>query len=952
MSAGSLRQPFVPASKAFITMILARFFRPKWQHSNPQVRRQALLRLSAQDPEEHAILQRLAEEDDDVEVRKAAVKHVSDLVFLRQRAETDPNAGVREVASARYRQLLAGGCEAFDLDARLAELSTCNDEIVLGYVARRAREAELRLAALDRLRSASVFEEVAIHDATPKVRQAAVARLTEAASLERVIRHTRERDRRVARMARDMLQQLQRDQEAKERAHAERVLICEALERLVASGRRDDAERQRLLNRWQAIDIAPLPDVEQRFEAGLAQYQEAAASALVEAPPVEARPAAAAPDLDALLAELQQDAQPDQAKLERLRDALAAVAAAPEQPEGQEAALLRSYLEAATHYLGQEPGLTSAVAALKADPDSGQAVRELQKRVEAAAWRSDLVRPRLLEQAEAMLVEVARQSERLAEQREKQQAELERHLAALTESLAAGRLKESQRSLASAQKVANQLSSADRERFERQLRQGAGRVRELQDWRRFATLPKQEELCLQMEALVEADLPPAELVERIQRLQDEWKATGGSASPEGQQLWERFHSAGNVAFDRCRDYLDQQAEQRKANLQKRQEIAEQLEQFIDAADWDRLELAGLEAIRAQARQEWQLAVPVDRRALRAVEARFEPLMKALTERIREKQRQHRERKEALIAKTRELMDIADVRAASEQAKRLQSEWKAIGSASANIDRRLWREFRSACDAIFDRRDSVRSEADQERQERLVRARAICDEVEALVADEAMAVAEIEARLHGLREEYRRLRPLPREQAGSLSERLSASEQLLAERRHRERRAQEESALAALRERVQLCAQCEQAALTGDDASKEPWEERWRALAELPASTQAALEGRWHRALAANEGQPFTDDELAANLEARRELCVRMEILAGIESPPDEQAYRMNLQVKRLADGLAAGLQQSLAEQVQAVELEWLGVGPALPVDQAEAFAARFERARELLAQSG
>jgi hypothetical protein len=947
MSAGSLQQTFGHANKAFIKMILARFFRPRWQHSNPQVRRQALLRLSSQDPEEHAILQRLAAEDTDAEVRKAAVKHVSDLAFLRQRAETDPNAGAREVASARYRQLLAGGCETSDLDARLAELSTCNDEIVLGYVARRAREAELRLAALDRLQSASVFEEVAIHDAAPRVRQAAVARLTETASLERVIRHTRERDRRVARMARDMLQQLQRDQEAEARAHAERVLICEALERLAASGRHDGAERQRLLNRWQAVGLPPRPEVELRFQTGLAQYQ--AAPAVVDVPPVEVQAAAAVPDLDVLLAELRQDAQPDQAKLEQLRNALAAAAA----PERQEAAQLQSYLEAATRYLDQEAGLASAVAAVQeADTDSSQAVRRLQKQVEVAAWRSDLPQPRLLEQAEAILAEAMRQDAQLAGQREKQRAELEQRLVALTTSLAAGRLKESQRLLALSQKLASQLAPADREQFERQLRHEAGRVRELQDWRRFATLPKQEELCQQMEALVDADLPPAELVERIQRLQDAWKATGGSASPEGQQLWERFHSAGNVAFDRCRDYLDQQAEQRKANLQKRQEIAEQLEQFIDAADWDRLELAGLEAIRAQARQEWQLAVPVDRRALRAVEARFEPLMKALTERIREKQRQHRERKEALIGKTRELIDMADVRAASEQAKRLQSEWKTIGSASANIDRRLWREFRSACDAIFDRRDSVRSEADQERQERLVRARAICDEVEALVADEAMDIAGIDARLHGLREEYRRLRPLPREEAESLLERLNASERVLAERRHREGRAQEESALAALRERVQLCTQCEQAALAGDAAGEEPWEERWRALAELPASAQAALEERWQRALAANEGQPFTDEELAANLEARRELCVRMEILAGIESPPDEQAYRMNLQVKRLADGLAAGLQQSLAEQVQAVELEWLGVGPALPVDQAEAFAARFERARELLVQSG
>jgi len=453
-----------------------------------------------------------------------------------------------------------------------------------------------------------------------------------------------------------------------------------------------------------------------------------------------------------------------------------------------------------------------------------------------------------------------------------------------------------------------------------------------------------------MEALVDAEMPSAELIERIQRLQAEWKATGGSNSPEGQQLWERFHQAGNLAFDRCRDYLDQQAELRRLNLQQRTTIADQLEQFVEAADWDQIELAGLEAIRAQARKEWLQAVPVDRRALKDIESRFEALMKALTTQIRAKQRQHREQKMALIARMQELAQLDDVRTATGQAKRLQAEWKEIGSASAAADHRLWREFRSACDVIFDRRQRARSEEEQERQERLVRAQAICTEVEALVANEAMTIADIEARLHSLREDYRSLRPLPREQAGSLSKRLSAAEQVLVERQHREKRAQEESTLAALQERVQLCMQCEQAALAG--AGAEPWEERWQALADLPAAMLAALEVRWQRALAANGSQPFTDDELAANLEIRRELCVHMEILAGIESPPDEQTYRMNLQVKRLADGLAAGLQQSLAEQVQAVELEWLGTGPALPAEQAETLAARFERAREVLAQPG
>lgn len=922
-----------------MTMILARFFRPRWQHSNPQTRRQALLRLSSRNPEEHAILQKLATEDAEVEVRKAAVKHVSDLAFLRHCSSDDQDAGVREVASARYRQLLAGGCEASDLDARLAELDGCSDEIVLGYVARRGRETELRLAALERLQSASIFEEVAIHDLAPRVRQAAVARLTVADSLERVMRQARERDRRVARMARDKLQQLQQQQEAEVQAQTERELICADLERLVFSGQQDEAERQRLLNRWQAIDIQPQSDIRNRFEAALTQYQS-----------MPAKPAALAPDFQALLDELRQASQPEQSRLERVRDALTEASESLLQASQQEVGQLRAYLESASRYLEHETGLAAAVKALQ-ELEPERTIGMLQKQIETVAWHADFPKPELLQQAEARLQEAMQQGEHVTAQRKQQRNELEKQLTALADSLAKGRLKESQRLLAQAQKIEKQLPPADRERFERQLRRKVAKVRELQDWRRFATLPKQEELCLQMEELVDADLPPAELMTRIQRLQEEWKATGGSASPEGQQLWERFHTAGNHAFDRCREYLDQQAELRQLNLQKRQAIAEQLKGFVDAADWAALELAGLEAIRAQARQEWQQAAPVDRRALRSIEAGFESLMKTLTGHIREKQRQHRQLKEDLIASARELLQVDDIRAASEQAKQLQAQWKKIGPASANVDRRLWREFREACDAIFQRRDAVRGEADQERQERLGQAQEICEEVEALVADTAMSLDRIEARLQTLRETYRRLRPLPREGAQLLTKRLNAAERALSERRDQERRLREESVAAAIQGRVQLCANLEQAALQNDVIDNAAWETRWQGLDKAPSSLQPALEARWQRGLAAADGrQPYDQQELAANLEKQLELCVRMEILAGIESSPEEQSYRMNLQVKRLNDGLAAGMQQSRPEQAREIEREWLCLGPALPADQAEALAARFETARDMLAR--
>ena len=72
----------------------------------------------------------------------------------------------------------------------------------------------------------------------------------------------------------------------------------------------------------------------------------------------------------------------------------------------------------------------------------------------------------------------------------------------------------------------------------------------------------------------------------------------------------------------------------------------------------------------------------------------------------------------------------------------------------------------------------------------------------------------------------------------------------------------------------------------------------------------------------------------------------MEILAGVESPEADKPLRMDLQVRRLSDGMTAGQRQSLREEAQALQLEWFGLGPVEQPD--DKLDARFRAAQERL----
>jgi len=133
-------------------MILKRLFGRKKPSSTPP-------------PEDRAGPIRSIPDHPDAGFRREACRRTEHLSELRNLTTSDPDAGVREVASAYYRRLLCGQkAEGPDLAQRLEELATLEDQNLLQQVALTGREAELRRAAITELRSQDVIVACALTD--------------------------------------------------------------------------------------------------------------------------------------------------------------------------------------------------------------------------------------------------------------------------------------------------------------------------------------------------------------------------------------------------------------------------------------------------------------------------------------------------------------------------------------------------------------------------------------------------------------------------------------------------------------------------------------------------------------------------------------------------------------------------------------------------------------------
>ncbi|MFO7528148.1 MAG: DUF349 domain-containing protein [Marinobacter sp.] len=515
---------------------------------------------------------------------------------------------------------------------------------------------------------------------------------------------------------------------------------------------------------------------------------------------------------------------------------------------------LKNYLSALRRLTQEREGINELTAAL----DSGEAITaEQQDQAKALIreidWPGEFPKPELLEPVRKLAGKHTEKPAQTQDQRDQKALvdNLKTILDKLEPALEAKQFRESRQLLKTAQNQFRDLDRRHAKPFQAKMQLLTGQFRELSDWQGFATEPKQIALCEQMEYLAEQPMEPEAKAERIKELQTEWRELGGSSD---RALWTRFKSASDRAFEPCKAYFEAKSGLKQANLQKRQAICAELETFLENADWTTIDWKGAERIHQTARQEWKAAWPVEFRDNRPVQKRFDDLLKRIESPLDEERRNNEGLKQAIVEKAEALIEHEPLQEAMNEAKALQSEWKAIGITRHREDRKLWQAFRKACDQIFARRDAQRNARQQATETADREASELLDQLAGVTAD--------------------------------------SSDETLGDALEKLREMKGNSLSQDLRDRVQAARIQFQQAL--DNKLLQQKVNRWQELVRARGNGGVApsdLPDHWPT-LASNQ----------AGL-SDRELVIRAEILAGAESPAEDQQHRMEIQVQRLSEGM-------------------------------------------------
>ena len=731
------------------------FNKPGWQHTKPEVRKAAIDEL-----DDVAVLVELIHKDPEPEVQAHALARITDSDELDKLADTLPQPLQAQARAQRLKQLLPD----------VSQISSISDEVILVRIAGLADDPELIVASIGQLKSPEVRMDLAINHPVAKTRLCAVQGIEDIDVLKELSLQSKHKDKAVYRHCKEILDKhhAQEREEAEQQQQIQQMSEdAKALSTCVDSPEYK-ARFQTLEYRWSQLKKQAGAEQKQPIEDDLeicakrveklTEEREAEENHQIHVEEATGNFQEIISELEGIdisgLELTESKAVKKFAKsLDGIEDRwLAALHYAQPSSEQtreckQQLNLWRAIAQASMQVLNKNPALDKLRAdAEKLDKSDFMAQHKLldkvEKQGEKLSWPEShkAATPLPILQLKELQGQLQQQLADLKKKEKKNLESIESAFEELRKELDDSNFKNADRVHNRLRNLLRHVSHKHQDHFHHELRPLTARLSEIHDWQGFAIEPKKIELCEQMRALVGSEETPDVLATKIKALQDEWKKLGPLSPRRDQALWKKFHKAADEAYEPCKQAFAQQSEARRENLKQRMALVAQLVDYDNRMAWPGAEDADPEAAPPDwrmvqktldtARAAFNSIKPVSGKGERKSRGALQKTCDKIYSHIKDEYERNITRKKELIEQARSYVELEDLREAIDKAKGIQREWKEVGLTPRQVDRKLWNDFRGACDGVFARLDDQRKQQNAARNERAEEAKARAEQVKA------------------------------------------------------------------------------------------------------------------------------------------------------------------------------------------------------------------------------
>ncbi|MFM9989584.1 DUF349 domain-containing protein [Flavobacterium sp.] len=220
------------------------------------------------------------------------------------------------------------------------------------------------------------------------------------------------------------------------------------------------------------------------------------------------------------------------------------------------------------------------------------------------------------------------------------------------------------------------------------------------------------------ELVNEADVMKA--FRELQSLHKIWKEDIGPVSRENrEEVWAVFSDLTKQMHDKRELIFEQQRGSEAENLAKKKEIIAAIEAItsekIEVHSGWQGQVEKIEALRASFFSAGKVPAEVNEQTwsdFKTAVRNFNVHKNSFYKDIKKDQNTNLDKKNALVARAKELQESTDFNISTPIMKKIQEEWKQIGHVPKKYSDSVWAEFKAACNHYFDRLHAEKNENEE------------------------------------------------------------------------------------------------------------------------------------------------------------------------------------------------------------------------------------------------
>ena len=777
-------------------------FKPEWQKSDVEVRKDAVIRLK---PNDQAAIESVALNDSDSEIRGIAIRKLNSTEVLKKVIESETDASNKRDAENRlldkYAELLKNFREVptqneHDAVAKVANTRVADDLL------KSMPNSELRLELVQLTTRQSSLEYVALKEVKSEIAQAALERLERSNMLQNVFQNSRHTS--VRQKAGEKLREVSKNGKNEADKKDETALLFHKREAILQQAQRladskdfmeNEADFNKVLQAANELGMGPaqveldrITDTYNlRRSAEIARIEKANAEANQKSD-AQKRLEGIVSDIDKLLeGNLEenkdqinlliasfnaQSAKADNALLNLFKMSVDRFNKLTEQPseETEESKASRAEILAELKVLAETEDASKAVEhkvkllareweklpAMEGDDPELQSYNALRNTLSEKFNSKREADERIFNEKSAKLQEIIEEVKKIDDNSD---------------------FKIISQKLRDSYKRWKEVVADDKYRYKeiwKEYQEATSRFKEMQEWESWHNENDRESLIEEMTALTKEE-PSKELLLKLRTLANQWKAIGPVSAARVGELRDKFRTLFEEIMKKCEPFIKEQEEERKQNLALKEAICEQVEELAKESD---VNWRDKYKTMQELQEKWKTIGMVPKENVQPIWDRFRAAENAFFAKHKEFVKQEDVVREAnyqkkleLCEKAEKLAESTDWNAASTEFRKLQEDWKKVGPAPRSKSEEIWNRFRTACDNFFDRKRSHFEEMDSAKQKTLEAKEALCAKLEALDFDPTNPET-VKAMEEGA-EEWKKLGMVPKDKVDEIWNRYSA-----------------------------------------------------------------------------------------------------------------------------------------------------------------------------------